>query len=236
MPTVVTPELRSGSSARYRMRRLIQITLIACAACSPQPVAETSDATTSTAGSNNVASRSQRPMSAPTGEKSPAAGEPAASPPASSQQPKLAVDADGLRWFLQPGGSARPLPFGTAQADVLASLERVRGPAGTGTNEDCGAGSVQYASWPDGLSLVFQDGRFVGWRLDRRAAGALATANGVGPDTDRRELADSFGTVTFQKTTLGTEFAAGGLFGVLDGAGSGATITDMWAGVSCVAR
>lgn len=180
--------------------------------------------------------RSLEATSGLAGEASPVPVQTAAPMSASSRQPTLAVDGEGLRWFLPPNGSARPLAFGTRRADVLASLERVRGPAGTGTNEDCGAGPVQYATWPDGLSLVFQNNRFAGWGLDRRAAGALATANGVGPGTDREVLADSFGTVTFRQTSLGTEFAAGGVFGVLDGAGARATITDMWAGVSCVAR
>ncbi|WP_426038432.1 hypothetical protein [Brevundimonas sp. DC300-4] len=155
--------------------------------------------------------------------------------PAAAEKPKLAVDSEGLRWFL-PNGSARPLAFGMPEAEVLASLERVRGPAGKGVNQDCGAGPVQYANWSDGLSLVFQNGEFAGWGLDRRASGALATSNGVGPGTTRATLEDSFGLVTFQNTSLGSEFAGGGIFGVLNGTGPEAKITDMWAGVSCVAR
>ena len=155
---------------------------------------------------------------------------------AAADQPKLAVEGEGLRWFLPPNGSARPIPFGTPQADVLASLQRVRGPAGRGMNADCGAGPVEYASWPDGLSVVFQHGTFVGWGLDGRAAGALATANNVGPSTTRAELEGAFATVSVQRTSLGSEFAAGKLHGLLDGPGRRARVTDMWAGVSCVAR
>ena len=153
-----------------------------------------------------------------------------------ADQPKLAVEGEGLRWFLPPNGSARPIPFGTPQADVLASLQRVRGPAGRGVNADCGAGPVEYASWPDGLNVVFQRGKFVGWGLDGRAAGALATVNDVGPSTTRAELEGAFATVSVQRTSLGSEFTAGKLHGVLDGPGPRARITDMWAGVSCVAR
>lgn len=115
-------------------------------------------------------------------------------------------------------------------------MERVRGPAGQGTNQDCGAGPVQYANWPDGLSLVFQKGSFVGWGLDGRAKGALATAIGIGPGSTRAELEAAYANIEVNRTSLGTEFAGGGLFGVLDGAGPGARVTDMWAGVSCVAR
>lgn len=119
-----------------------------------------------------------------------------------ADQPKLAVEGEGLRWFLPPNGSARPIPFGTPQADVLASLQRVRGPAGRGVNEDCGAGPVDYANWPDGLSVVFQRGKFVGWGLDGRAAGALSTADGVGPGTTRAELERAFATVSVRRTSL----------------------------------
>lgn len=115
-------------------------------------------------------------------------------------------------------------------------MERVRGPAGQGTNQDCGAGPVQYANWPDGLSLVFRKGTFVGWGLDGRAKGALATAIGIGPGSTRAELEAAYANIKVNQTSLGTEFSGGGFFGVLDGDGPGARVTDMWAGVSCVAR
>lgn len=149
--------------------------------------------------------------------------------------PRLAVDGEGLRWFLQPSGSARPISFGRPRGEVLTSLEVVRGPARKGTNQDCGAGAVEYASWPDGLSLVFQDGRFVGWGLDSQAADAITTAAGIGPGSTRDEL-EAVYSATITQTSLGTEFSAGDMHGVLQGTSAGAKITDMWAGVSCVAR
>ncbi len=162
--------------------------------------------------------------------------------PASGRQPDsrdaaaLAVEGEGLRFFARSTGSATPLAFGLGADQVLGVLERNRGPAARGTNEDCGAGPVQYASWADGLSVVLQKDRFVGWSLDGRAAGVLQTANGVGPGSTRATLDQAFGTVTVSQTSLGTEFAAGEVFGLLDGPGPTAKITDMWAGVSCVAR
>ncbi len=156
-------------------------------------------------------------------------------PSAPDTAPHLTVEGEGLRWLLPPNGSARPIPFGAPQSEVLASLEFVLGRAGKGTNEDCGAGPVQFASWPDGLSLVFQDGRFVGWGLGIRAAHAITTAAGIGPGSTRAELGAAYSAAVTQ-TSLGSEFSAGDLHGVLDGPSAGAKITDMWAGVSCVAR
>ena len=206
------------------MRRLTPIAILVLAACSPEPV--------------GVRTADAEPVAAIEGTQRlpPATAESVSPEPSASEKPKLAVYSEGLRWFLPPDGSARPLAFGTPEADVLASLESVRGPAGKGVNQDCGAGLVQYANWSDGLSLVFQNGEFAGWGLDRRASRALATANGVGPGMTRSALADSFGSVTFRNTNLGVEFAAGEIFGVLEGSGPEAKITDMWAGVSCVAR
>lgn len=152
-------------------------------------------------------------------------------------EPTLTVDPEGLRWFLPPNGKALPLPFGSPKAAVLASLERVRGKAAQGTNADCGAGPVQVASWPDGLSLIFQDAKFAGWGLGTRAAGSVSTADGIGPGTTRAQIKEAIGPpLKIRQTGLGTEFTAGDYHGVLDGPGPDARITDMWTGVNCVAR
>jgi hypothetical protein len=151
--------------------------------------------------------------------------------------PRLSIDPDGLRWFLQPSGASRALPFGMPQTDVLASVEGVRGEATKGTNTDCGAGPVAFAGWPDGLSLLFQSGRFVGWGLDGRAKGGMATADGVGIGSTRAALDAAIGPhLQVRKTTLGTEFTAGQYHGLFSGGAPEAIVTDMWAGVSCVAR
>lgn len=155
---------------------------------------------------------------------------------ATAETAVLAVEGEGLRFFNPVTTAAMPIPFGRPQSEVLTALERVRGPAGKGTNEDCGAGPVQYANWPDGLSLVFQRNRFVGWGLDGRAAGAISTAGSISPGSTREALDGTYGNVEVRKTTLGDEFSAGGFFGLLDGPNATSKITDMWAGVNCVAR
>ena len=161
-----------------------------------------------------------------------ARSEPPASPP-----PRLALDPYGLRWFLPPNGAARPLAFGTTQADLLLSLEGVRGEAAEGTNQSCGAGPVHFAKWKDGLSLVFQKGRFVGWGLNGRSKGQITTVDGIGIGTTRAQLDDAIGPrLEVRQTSLGTEFSAGQYHGLFDGTGAKARITDLWAGVSCVAR
>lgn len=159
---------------------------------------------------------------------------PEAGPAASRQAatPKIAVDGAGLRLVDPATGSTRPLAFGTPQADILAALA-FRGQPGTGTNAECG--STTYANWPDGLNIVFDDGSFAGWSLDGRADGALTTMSGVGPGATRAALDDGY-NAEVRRTTLGLEFTAGTLAGLLDGPGKAAKITNMWAGLTCIAR
>lgn len=148
-----------------------------------------------------------------------------------SEVPALAIESEGLRLFDRQSGSANPILFGADWQQVRAALG-FRGPPGTGTNGECGAGPLDYASWPDGLTLYAQNGKFVGWAADQRGTGAIATAANIGPGSTRAQLEDAY-VASVSRTTLGTEFAAGDLYGLLDGPGAGARITNMWAGVSC---
>ena|SRR5688572_20809330 len=165
---------------------------------------------------------------APASQTAPAAT--ATSTAAATQD--VAVEARGLRLVDTQSGAARPLPFGMPKDELLNLLESFRGPADGGTNSECGAGPLDYAVWADGLTLWFQEDKFAGWALDERAGGAHATVTGIGPGSTRREL-EAAHEVTVQESTLGLEFDAGGLFGILDGPSQDARITNMWAGVSC---
>lgn len=145
--------------------------------------------------------------------------------------PALAVEAEGLRLFNKQSGSARAIAFGTPRGDVLAMLAFLGKPE-TGTNGECGAGALDYANWPSGLGLFFQDDKFAGWNLNDHGKGEMTTASGIGIGSSRTDLEAAY-AADISETTLGTEFAAGELFGLLDGKGNAAKITNMWGGVSC---
>ncbi len=179
----------------------------------------------SAVGSGNVTTTEQ---TAPTPEAKPAGRQ--------AVKLQLAVDGEGLRLFNPANGAATPIAFGWPQRDVLGMLERLRGPAAKGANKDCGAGPVDYATWPDGLSVVFQHNRFVGWGIDSLGSGALSTASGVGPGSTRENLEAAYADVSVLQSSLGTEFTAGGFSGLIDGSKASSRITHMWAGISCVAR
>lgn len=154
--------------------------------------------------------------------------------PPAAQAPALAIDGEGLRLVDPASGRARPIAFGTPRSDVLSALAR-RGPPQTGTNAECGAGPLAYARFGDGLTLQFQDDRFAGWSVDRAGTGRISTMSGIGPGSTRADLEGAY-AVRFPDSTLGTEFAAGDMGGLLDGPARTARITDLWAGVTCLFR
>lgn len=151
--------------------------------------------------------------------------------------PLVGLDADGLRIVNPESGSTRPIAFGDSMAAVVRQIVSLRGPAERGRNEECGAGPIDFASWPDGLQLAFQDDLFVGWSVNGRQPGAEAftTLAGLGVQSPRSVL-DSAYVATVEETSLGTEFAAGGLSGLLDSDRPDARVETMWAGVSCTFR
>lgn len=155
--------------------------------------------------------------------------------PTSAAQPVLAIEGDGLRLFNPVNGAARPIAFGTPRQATLDALTFRGAPSETGTLEECGAGGLDLASWSDGLTLYFQDEKFVGWAVRGEAKGKLTTASGIGPGSTRAELESAYAAKIFE-STLGTEFTAGDVFGILDGKGAGARITNLWAGASCNMR
>ncbi len=183
------------------------------------------------------------PMPAPTSgalDPTPAEVAPAApTPPVAPADDivHLALSGEGLD-FVSERGSVRHLAFDTPATQAIDAVARVySGVAPQRTrNEECGAGPLDMATWPNGLTVLSQDDRFVGWSINHGAAdggnAGLATMAGIGFGSTRRELEAAY-TADIRETTLGQEFAAAEVFGVLDGAGPSARITAMWAGASC---
>ncbi len=156
---------------------------------------------------------------------------PVATNSAATDNPALAVEGEGLRLFNPQTGSARAIAFGTPRDDVLKMLA-FRGTPDTGQNGECGAGPLDFANWADGFGLFFQENKFVGWNLNARGDIAITTASGIGPGSSRADLESAY-AAKISETSLGTEFVAGEVFGILDGKGQAAKITNMWGGVSC---
>ncbi|WP_309673554.1 hypothetical protein [Gemmatimonas sp.] len=100
------------------------------------------------------------------------------------------------------------------------------------------------ATWPaSGLQLWFTSdsaARFIGWSLGGRAptdstVPKLTTPSGIGLGSTRAAL-DSAYVVRVARSSLGVEFSAGGLAGILASARADAPIQNLWAGQVCLAR
>ncbi len=143
------------------------------------------------------------------------------------------IEGEGLRVFVVSTGAARPLPFGSDSALVHNVVNRVAhaAPIEEGAGGDC-PGS--FARWENGLTVRYLDGRFVGWSL-RGGDFTVTTVSGAGIGTTRAQLEDAV-DIRVRTTSLGTEFTAGDLAGLLERADSNGQVTNMWAGEMCIAR
>lgn len=159
-----------------------------------------------------------------------------------AQSPKssavLALDSKGLQVVNSSTGSTRTLAFGMKENEVVTILKNLRGkPRNSGVNKECGAGALGFASWADGLTLQFNKGRFAGWSVDGSSKGAnkLTTISGIGTGSTRTQLNKAY-TVKVSRSSLGTEFSAGSLGGLLSGNKSTDRVTTLWSGTTCFFR
>lgn len=106
-----------------------------------------------------------------------------------------------------------------------------------GKMEDCGA---TFVAWNNGLTAWFAGDRFVGWSATAQEGGGVplpgpVTAAGLGIGTFRKDLEAAY-DAKFAKSTVGVEFSAGALAGVLSSDEPDASVVNMWAGGACIAR
>ncbi len=150
----------------------------------------------------------------------------------------LALDPKGLQLVNASTGSTRTLSFGMKEAEVMSFLTNLRGkPRDRGVNQECGAGPLGYATWSDGLTVRFNQGRFVGWSVDGRSKGAnkLTMISGIGTGSTRIQLEKVY-VVKINQTSLGTEFSNNGFGGLLSGTKRSDRVTNLWSGTTCLFR
>jgi hypothetical protein len=192
---------------------LAGLLMLGLAACDPAPTAN--DAAANTAA-NDAATAN--------------ASAPAAPAPAVAAAP-LVLEGSGLRI---PGASPpRTLGFDMDEAATIDALTKALGrpPTERGENAECGGGGMKFAKWKDDLTIWFLDGRFAGWDSE----GKLKTLEGIGIGSSRADVALLTGFEA-EESTLGTEFRAGGLSGILDSKAATAKVQHLWGGATCVFR
>jgi hypothetical protein len=160
-------------------------------------------------------------------EPAPVANETAAAAPA------LTLAPDGLS-VVGASGSARQVGFGMAQGVAVPIVTAALGkPSNTGRNEECGQGPMDTVAFTGGITLFFMEGKFVGWDLDGKSA--FATASGIGMGSTLKQLREAM-HISVDESTLGHEFAAGDLGGLLSDMTPAGKVTALWAGSTCQFR
>ncbi len=152
-----------------------------------------------------------------------------AAPPA--ERSPLVLEGAGLG--IPDASPPRIVSFNSPKASAIDALTKALGrpPTEIGENGECGGGGLEYAQWKDEITLWFENGRFAGW--DNK--GKLKTSGGIGIGSSRTDLAQLAG-FEVEESTLGTEFRAGGLSGILSSKAPGAKVTSLWGGTTCVFR
>ncbi len=151
---------------------------------------------------------------------------------------ELRLGPDGLLSGSPGLHSNRVFAFGMPKAEIVAAVTAIRGaPTETGANAECGAGPMDFVHF-GGLSLNFQQDRFVGWSVGPPAgAQPLEDHWGLRLGTARANLTDGDQpAATIETSTLGVEFDADGIGGLLSSDAPDATVTVLWAGSNCQFR
>lgn len=148
----------------------------------------------------------------------------------------IAADVDTTRIIMRSDGlnvGAERFFFAAGQREVETALEGMLGEAETsGTMEECGAGPMDFATYPGGLTVNFQQGALVGWWV-KGGADIISFAGDAAIGTSREELEASGGFAMIEGSTLGEEFTIGnGLAGFFEEG----TVSMMYAGTQCFFR
>jgi hypothetical protein len=173
------------------------------------------------------------PVSNPTTGPESSAGQVGDPDPATA----LALTGEGLFLVDVETGSTTLLPFGMEMDTVQAAVTDLLGnPETVSANEECPGDPFVSALWANGLVLNADGDSFVGWSVrPEMGSDQFTTLAGVGVGSSREDLEAAY-TVEVFESTLGTEFTAGQLAGLLSDTAADAEITNFWAGTVCVFR
>lgn len=158
---------------------------------------------------------------------------PAAVNPSPAAAPAVTLAPDGLEVIA--GGAPQRLAFGAARTRVLADVGSVLGPpAEEGMQEECPAGPLYQVGYAGGLQLVFRDRAFVGWFA--RPGSTLRTARKIGPGSTLGQLKAAYPATKVEETSLGHEFDADELWGIVTDTTDAGVVEVIFAGINCIFR
>jgi len=144
----------------------------------------------------------------------------------------VTIGQGGLGLSSADATATAALPFGTGFHDSLRTLTTIMGhDFSVYLPEECPAGPVVVASFPNQIDLIYQQDQLAGWML--RPGSTMATQSGIGLGTPLAGLG-SFATLEVMESTLGWEFQAGQISGLLSEREG--IVEHLWSGTVCVFR
>ncbi len=158
----------------------------------------------------------------------------------------LSLTSNALQLVNSQTGSRTEINFGKPLKEMVETINTILQSkvSSISINSECGAGPLKMAVWKNGLNLIFKEQKsnkewqFVGWHLGKASGNmqTLKTMAGIGIGSTRQEMESAY-VIKVNKTSLGNEFStSSGLYGIFDGQGKDAKITDMWSGLTCIFR
>lgn len=158
----------------------------------------------------------------------------AAQTPNAPEDRPITLRADGILIApLNPDDNPIALDFGNPQDAVVEQLTMVFGGPQFGTNEECGAGPMEFATF-DNFVANFQDDRFVGWSVNGPSERATFTGpQGVKLGMASADLRRLPTYDPFEDSTLGEEFMLGGEEMLVSGLVEDNQVANLWGGIAC---
>ncbi len=159
---------------------------------------------------------------------------------------KLALTSNALMLVNSETGSTTEIAFGKSENEMVNIIDKALQTkvASIGINGECGAGPLKMAVWKNGLNVILKKSKssgvwqFAGWYQGKPSGNfkSAQTMADVGIGTTRSDMESAY-VIKVNKTSLGYEFSTtAGLYGIFDGSGKDAKITDMWSGTTCIFR
>ncbi len=145
---------------------------------------------------------------------------------------QVTPSATGISLLAYDGSAGIDLPFGAPFHQVMYTLyTAIPAQPEIWLQSECPLGPVITAEVGNDLSLVFQDDRLIGWSF--LPGTELTTPEGLALGLARGAL-ETMPGVAFFDSTLGVEFEAGGVFGLLSE--DGQSVGYLWGGGVCIFR
>lgn len=158
-------------------------------------------------------------------------------PVAATVQPgTVQVSGDGVS---VSGPLGTYLAFNSQREPVEQELAKALGePQARDSNDECGAGPMEFTTFTGGLTLNFQNGNLVGWFIQKGdGAVDITTAEGIGLGSAMTAVEAVYSVEMMEDSTLGSEFFTdeqiGGFLGKSDG---NRVIESLYAGTNCFFR